>query len=153
MQVRPRHILLRPAGPEDLDFAWGLYRRLMKPLTEELLAWDEERQKAGVEPEIVRGGASIILLAGQRAGWLHVRETREAVELCQLYVLPELQNRGIGSLLLGRLIEQTRRQGKPLTLAVMKNNRARVLYERLGFLPTGESDFKTEMTWRGESPA
>ena len=40
MQVRPRDILLRPAGPEDLDFAWGLYRRLMKPLTEELLAWD-----------------------------------------------------------------------------------------------------------------
>lgn len=152
MAFRPGDIQIRPAEPEDLDFAWDLYRRLMKPLAEELITWSNEGQKAVVAPEILGGRASIILLAGRHAGWCHVREGPEVVELCQLHLLPELQNLGIGSLLLARLIENTRRRGKTLTLKVMKNNRARALYERLGFVQTGESDFKIEMTWRGDGP-
>ena len=152
MEVHPRDIQMRPAKPEDLDFAWDLYRRLMKPLAEELLAWNDERQKAVVEPEIENGQASIIVVTGRQAGWLHVRETPRSVELCQIYILPELQNLGIGSLLLARLIEKTKRQGKTLTLEIMKNNRAKALYERLGFVQTGESDFKIGMTWLGDGP-
>lgn len=144
-------ITLRPITPSDLDFAWNLYRQSMKPLTEALMEWVDERQKQVVEGDVLGGEASIIVRNGHDLGWLHVRETIDALELCQLYVAPEVQNRGIGTVIVERLIGEARRKGKDLNLEVVKNNRARRLYERLGFVPAGESEYKLRMTWTGDN--
>jgi ribosomal protein S18 acetylase RimI-like enzyme len=40
------------------------------------------------------------------------------------------------------------REGKCLTLDVMKNNRSRLLYERLGFRVIGQSENKLKMQWQ-----
>ncbi len=140
-------IELRPATPEDFDFAWGLYRDLMKPLAEQLMEWKEERQKVVVERDVVSGQALIIVAGGREVGWLHVREEANEIELRQLYIVPAQQNRGIGTEIMERLMGEARRESKPLTLQVMKNNRAYALYKRLGFIPTGESKYKLQMTW------
>ena len=85
MDPNDRTIDLRPSTAKDFDFAWGLYRDLMKPLAEELMEWKEERQKVVVEREVVSGRASIIVAGGREVGWLHVREETNEIELCQLY--------------------------------------------------------------------
>ncbi len=64
----------RPCTAEDFDFAWGLYRCSMKPLAEQIMAWQEERQKAVVERAVASGQASIIVAGGRQVGWLHVRD-------------------------------------------------------------------------------
>ena len=144
-------ITLRPITLSDLDFAWNLYRQSMKPLTEALMEWVDERQKQVVERDVVSGEASIIVQDGHDRGWLRVRESIDGLELCQLYVTLEVQNRGIGTVIVGRLIGEARRKGKKLNLEVVKNNRARRLYERLGFVPAGESEYKLRMTWTGDN--
>jgi ribosomal protein S18 acetylase RimI-like enzyme len=49
-------------------------------------------------------------------------------------VFPELRGRGLGSLLLGALITHARSAGeRALSLSVAHENRARHLYDRLGF--------------------
>lgn len=149
MDLNDQTVRLRPSIPEDLDFAWGLYRDLMKPLAEELMAWSEERQMDVVKREIIAGQASIIVAGEREVGWMHVREEANEIELCQLYIAPAEQNRGIGTEIINRLIDQARLNSKPLTLEVMKNNRACALYQRLGFVLTGRSKLKLQMVWGG----
>jgi GNAT superfamily N-acetyltransferase len=48
-------------------------------------------------------------------------------------LLPEHRGRGVGTLLIGRIVDEGRASGRPVTIHVERGNRARVLYERLGF--------------------
>jgi ribosomal protein S18 acetylase RimI-like enzyme len=140
---------LRPACSADFRFAWSLYRDLMKPLTEELLGrWNETGQKSLIELALTQEGTSIIVIDGSDVGWLHVGDSSDAIYLGQLYLAPELQNRGIGTAIVTELRDKARTAGKALTLDVMKNNRARFFYERLGFQVIGQSEHKLKMRWQ-----
>jgi len=140
---------LRPASGGDFQFCWSLYRDSMKSLTMELLQyWNESGQRRMVEETITDSGTSIIVSSGSGIGWLQISETPEEIYLGQLYVTPSMQNRGIGTAVVRRLCDRASQQRKALTLEVMKNNRARLLYERLGFDPVGSSKYKFNMRWQ-----
>ena len=138
----------RPARRADFDFAWMLYRDLMEPLTVELLGqWNELGQVMVVKEAMIHEGTSIITLQDVDIGWLQVIESKNAIYLGQIYIHPEIQNHGIGTAIIRDLIDRARRENKALKLDVMRNNRARALYERLGFRSISESDHKIEMQW------
>jgi len=124
----------------------------MKPLTEELLEWNEPGQRRVVELALASKETSIIVVDGLDAGWLQVNESSHSIYLGQLYLAPSLQNRGIGTAVMRDLRDKARQAGKALTLDVMKNNRARLLYERLGFRVIGESEYKLKMRWQEGAP-
>jgi ribosomal protein S18 acetylase RimI-like enzyme len=88
------------------------------------------------------------LIDGSDAGWLHVSESPDSIYLGQLYLTPALQNRGIGTAIMKELKDRATQAGKALTLDVLKNNRARSLYERLGFRMVGEPEYKLNMRWQ-----
>lgn len=82
----------------------------------------------------MRIGTRVFLLSDETPVGI-VSVTGSLIE--DLYVLPECQNRGYGSMLLGFAIRQCR--GTP-TLWILDNNHgARRLYERNGFQVTGRS--------------
>ncbi|MCG8547317.1 MAG: GNAT family N-acetyltransferase [Alphaproteobacteria bacterium] len=140
---------LRPAKREDFDFAWLLYQDLMEPLTVELIGrWNEVGQIMVVKEAMIHEGTAVITLAGVDIGWLQVIESKRAIYLGQIYIHPDIQNHGIGTAILHDLIERAQREGKTLTLDVMRNNRARALYERLGFRTVSETAHKFTMEWR-----
>ena len=56
-----------------------------------------------------------------------------------------MQRKGIGSRVIQALLRLARKKSKPVTLAVMKINPARALYERLGFRITHEDEYKVYM--------
>jgi ribosomal protein S18 acetylase RimI-like enzyme len=63
-----------------------------------------------------------------------VDRSERGIHLLDIAILPEFQNRGIGTTLLQRLAEECDREGKALTDYVDKGNeRAMRLYERMGF--------------------
>jgi ribosomal protein S18 acetylase RimI-like enzyme len=139
---------LRPVTGDDFQFCWLLYRELMKPLTVELLGeWNELGQRRVIEQALTEGGTSIIAVGSADIGWLQMRETRDGLYLSQLYVMPSMQNRGIGTAVVLHLCDRACREAKSLTLDVMKNNRARSLYQRLGFGTIGSSEYKLNMRW------
>jgi ribosomal protein S18 acetylase RimI-like enzyme len=143
---------LRPASSGDFRFAWSLYQDLMKPLTVELLEWNEPGQKRVVELALAQKGTSIIVVDALDAGWLQVDESPDSIYLGQLYLAPSFQNCGVGTAIVGSLRDKARQAGKALMLDVMKNNRARTLYRRLGFLVIGESEYKLKMRWQENAP-
>ena len=101
---------------------------------------------------LVTKGTSIIVIDGLDAGWLQVGESPDSIYLGQLHLAPSLQNRGIGTAIVRELTDKARQAGKALTLDVMKNNRARLLYERVGFRVIGESEYKLKMRWQENAP-
>jgi ribosomal protein S18 acetylase RimI-like enzyme len=138
---------LRGARSDDFEFCWSIYRHLMKPLTTELLKWNESGQRRVIEQSLADSGTSIIVVGKSDIGWLQTKETHQEIYLGQLYVIPSMQNRGIGTAIVRRLCDRADREGQSLTLEVMKNNRARLLYERLGFRAVSSSEFKIKMRW------
>jgi ribosomal protein S18 acetylase RimI-like enzyme len=60
--------------------------------------------------------------------------------LREVFLVPAEQGQGIGSKLVLQEIAGARRLGKPLRLRVLRQNRARALYERLGFSVCGETE-------------
>ncbi|WP_332052258.1 GNAT family N-acetyltransferase [Reyranella sp.] len=111
----------------------------MQPLSVGLFAWDDAVQQQHVRQALADEGASVLMAEGGDAGWLHCTETRFAIHLGHLYLVPEKRNKGLGTGFLTWMSDRARRKGKDFTLDVMKNNPARALYERLGFRPIGSA--------------
>ena len=141
----PLSFELRPAKLSDLDFCWPIYRDAMKPLTEALGPWNESSQQRLIADAVADAGTSILRQHEDDAGWLQVEETRHIVHLQQLFVLPAVRNRGLGTSLLTWMKERAERKRKDLTLEVMTNNPARRLYERLGFKAISTANNKITM--------
>lgn len=70
--------------------------------------------------------------------------------LGHLYIRDIEQDRGIGTIIMRRLLNRAQSEGVAVTLDVMKNNRAQNFYERLRFKAVGASEYKIEMRWQAK---
>jgi ribosomal protein S18 acetylase RimI-like enzyme len=90
----------------------------------------------------------VILCAGQPVGRLIIDRSSDAIRLVDIALLPDHRSAGIGSELLRGLLDEATAAGKPVVLHVARSNRARALYQRLGFVVTTRDDVYLEMQWR-----
>jgi ribosomal protein S18 acetylase RimI-like enzyme len=91
---------------------------------------------------------SVIETGGKPAGRLRVVSTAGYLELAGIQLLPGFQRYGIGTAIIEDLKAQAVALGVPLDLGVEKDNPdARRLYERLGFVPVGETDAEHKLRW------
>lgn len=148
------NISLRVATPDDEAFLFDVYASTR---FEELEAtgWDDNQKLAFIRmqfmvrertyPEV---DSKIILLNGRPVGRMMVDRNDEAVLLRDIALLTEYRNAGIGSRLLGELMNEAAAAGKPVTLHVVATSPAVRLYERLGFARTStEPGAYLEMKW------
>jgi GNAT superfamily N-acetyltransferase len=91
----------------------------------------------------------VVELAGCDIGLIGVDRRSDFWFLDKLYLLPAYQNRGIGSYLLHRLIDDAKAAQIVLRLTVLEANPARRLYERHGFVLTHTISPRHHMEWRG----
>jgi ribosomal protein S18 acetylase RimI-like enzyme len=139
---------LRPARPEDFDFAWALYRGLMKEMSREFGLWHESVQRAMIRSAMSSDEASVIMAGDQPAGWVQIQDSEDAIYVHHLYIADGHQGRGIGTRLLKNTLREARKHAKPAHLWVMRNNaRARQLYQRLGFRVVDEDRVKFHLVW------
>jgi GNAT superfamily N-acetyltransferase len=125
---------LRPATPADRAFIWALRQATMRPLIEPLEGWHEPTQR-GYADESLAG--RIVVVGGEPAGVLTVRNRGSELHLTWVAVLPQLQGFGLGTALLRRAQQEAAAARLPLTLRVMRANPAVRLYERMGFSADG----------------
>jgi ribosomal protein S18 acetylase RimI-like enzyme len=136
--------LLRPLRPEDQSFLIKLYAITR---AEELATWgwDKARQETFIKMQFTaqqrwyqaaypEAEHQLIILKDNPIGQILVRREKSTIELIDISLLPEYRNGGVGTALLGELIEESRKSGVPLRLQVQRNNQAAIrLYQRLGF--------------------
>jgi ribosomal protein S18 acetylase RimI-like enzyme len=79
----------------------------------------------------------VIVVDGAPAGRLYVDRMADEIRIVDIALLPEHRGKGVGTLLIGHVLDEGSATGRPVTIHVERGNRARGLYERLGFSQIG----------------
>jgi ribosomal protein S18 acetylase RimI-like enzyme len=90
---------------------------------------------------------SIVLRDGREAGYLCVHRAPGRWALVDIALLPEFRSLGTGGALIRGLQRNAAACGAQLRLHVRPDNRARRLYERLGFEVAAQTEVAIAMTW------
>jgi ribosomal protein S18 acetylase RimI-like enzyme len=149
------HFTLRPATKDDSDFLFFLYASSRRSELA-ILGWNRQQEETflrmqfnaqtlSYEQVFERGDHSIVMFGQQRCGRCIVLRKEREILLVDIALLPEFQNRGFGTGLLRLLIRESEETAQALRLQVARNNPARRLYERLGFLDVGEDQIYCQM--------
>jgi GNAT superfamily N-acetyltransferase len=143
-------LAFRSSTEADKDAVWELHRLGYEQVVSAQFGhWDVEEQRARFAAKWADAGYSVASLEGVLVGAFSTSVTSEALFLGELLVLPTHQNRGIGTRVVERLQAEARRLALPLALRVLHLNRARGLYERLGFRTVGRTETHFLMRWEG----
>ncbi|HSK74720.1 MAG TPA: GNAT family N-acetyltransferase [Pyrinomonadaceae bacterium] len=138
-------IHFRSIKEADFQFLWRLHNAALKDYVKKTWGWDEEWQRKNFLENFKIADGEIIVFEGQDIGFWWVIEKENEILLASIRLLPEFQNKGIGTGVIRDLLDKT---NKPVSLQVLKVNPARNLYERLGFEIVGET--KTHFWMRRE---
>jgi ribosomal protein S18 acetylase RimI-like enzyme len=146
-------ITLRPGKQSDYGFLWWLHCATMRTYVEAIWGWDEAAQRSLFQERFDPARFQIVACDGEDAGYISVERNEEYLFLSAIEVAPQAQNRGIGTSLIRDLQGEAGRQRIPLRLRVLQGNPARRLYERLGFVATGETETHVMMSWQPDTIA
>jgi ribosomal protein S18 acetylase RimI-like enzyme len=131
-------LLLRPASTDDTEFLWSVQRTALGPYVTAQFGTNEAQQRAFFDRHFDVPAHQIVRVNGTDAGYLAYRRRDDHVYLVNVALLPQFQSRGIGSLLIRRVLSEADASGLPVRLRVLRSNaRARDLYVRFGFAVTG----------------
>lgn len=90
----------------------------------------------------------LLLLDGNRpVGRLYLDRRPDEIRIVDIALLPSHRGRGIGRALLEEVLEEARANGVAVRIHVERENPARRLYDRLGFVPVGETGIYLLMEW------
>jgi ribosomal protein S18 acetylase RimI-like enzyme len=141
---------LRPARLADRDFLYALNEATMREYVELVWGWDDQAQASFFDNRFQPDRWQVIQVGGQDIGVFIVEEGDDEIFLAEIQILPDWQGRGIGSAIVRSLMDSAATAGKPVTLRVLHvNERARALYERLGFRPFKQIETHTYLRWEG----
>ncbi|MFI6409108.1 GNAT family N-acetyltransferase [Streptomyces sp. NPDC050548] len=127
---------IRPAVRADVESVAELRAVVLRADLERLGRYDERRVRQRLRDGFEPGHTWVIEVGGLFAGCVALRPDADARchWLEHFYLAPGLQGGGIGSGVLGGLLERCDRDGVPVVrLNVLRGSPARRLYERYGF--------------------
>jgi ribosomal protein S18 acetylase RimI-like enzyme len=153
---------LRPVRPGDEDFLFAVYASTR---TEELavLPWSAADKTAFLRLQFAaqhrdyheRSPAAafdVIERDGEPVGRLYVERRTDEIRVIDIALLPAHRNAGIGGALIAAVLHEAAATARPVRIHVERDNRARVLYDRFGFVAIGTSGPYVLMEWRPPVP-
>jgi ribosomal protein S18 acetylase RimI-like enzyme len=141
------HIELRPACEADRALLLALYAST-RAAELALTGWSEAQRAAFVAMQFEaqrshylqrcpRSHCQLILVDAHACGRLWVDRRSDCLHVLDISLLPERRGRGVGTYCLRRLAEEAQDLDLGVSIYVERDNPARHLYERLGFMPEG----------------
>jgi RimJ/RimL family protein N-acetyltransferase len=155
------NVILRPVEPADEPFLLELYAATR---TEEmaLVPWSEAQKKSFIEQQFNAqqehykknypdASHDVIICDRRNVGRIYVARLPTAIRIVDITIAAAERNRGIGTGLIRRLMQESERTSKPLTIYVEAFNPSVRLFQRLGFLPGEEQGIHVLMEWSSRS--
>jgi len=137
---------LHKAAIDDFDFVFEVKKNALGRYIEQTWGWNEELQRIMQEDEFKSENIFIVKHKGQQVGTVGINEKNNEVIVSRLYILDMYQTKGIGSQIMTDIISDN--PDKKIRLGVLKvNNKAKELYERLGFKVIGEENEHYKMVY------
>ncbi len=144
---------VRLATATDSAFVYHLHRSTMQDYVAQTWGeWNEDFQARMFTQWFEPSQFQIVVVDGQDVGLVSVERRPTELFLRTIEILPEYQNRGVGSAVIKAVLAQARAEAVPVSLQVLKVNPARQLYERLGFSVVGETTTHYLMQTVGLAP-
>lgn len=148
-------LILRPITEADLCFLRQLYATTRademastgwdQPAIDAFLAQQFAAQHQYYQEHYHDAQFSLICHRGQAIGRLYVFRGPSVFNLIDIALLPEWRGRGIGTRYLEALTREADEAGKTVRLFVEAANPARHLYDRFGFVVTGDNRVYLQM--------
>ena len=116
---------------------------------EAFLKWQFEMQRREYDARFPDAEYDVILIDGEPTGRIWIGRTDKEIRLLDIAILPAFQNRGAGTILLRKLIDEAKATGKRLRhMVFVLNNNAHRFYERLGFVVIDDLGGYKHMEWK-----
>ena len=133
---------LRTVSPADDDFLLSVYEssradelaqvQWQEGQKEAFVKWQFDLQRREYDAKFPRAQYSVILLDDQPAGRIWIGRDGEEIRVLDIAILPEFQNRGVGTALLHWLIAEAKAEHKVLRhMVFVLNHDAQRFYGRL----------------------
>jgi ribosomal protein S18 acetylase RimI-like enzyme len=151
---------LRQANSSDDGF---FYEAFASTRIDELAVtgWSEERkemflrmqfeaQRQSYVRDLPGAEYSVVYFGTNAVGRLIVERTDAEIHIVDIAILTEFRKRGIGSILMDRILREAMQTRKSVRLFVEKFNPALSWYQRMGFQVTNTGPIYSELIWRTE---
>jgi ribosomal protein S18 acetylase RimI-like enzyme len=152
-------VKLRPAVPDDDAFLLQVYASTRR---DEMAAWGWDAaqqdgflrmqfraQQGSYAVQFPNMDNDIILYDEKPVGRFVLLRADDEIRLVDLALLPEVRGKGIGTLLLKQVLDESAATDRPCRLRVLQTNPGAIqLYQRLGFVNISEDPIYVEMEWR-----
>lgn len=143
-------ITRRLAGSEDMDLLFEINCAALKDhVRANFGTWDDGFQRRSFWRSTDPSSHQLFYSGSQPVGFWSVTRDETQIYLARLSFFPRFQNRGLGSFLVRELIAEALASNRALRLQVFLSNRARRLYERLGFRIVRATDTHYHMEFSG----
>jgi GNAT superfamily N-acetyltransferase len=126
-------IRLIPADETYREFSYQVKKAAEGEYIVSMFGWDEDVQRGFHDKAWQEQKPDIITYDGRPIGTIATIESEDCIEIGQFFILPEYQNRGIGTYLLKSILDKADQLGRNVTLKFLKNNPVKSLYVRNGF--------------------
>lgn len=140
-------IELVPYMDNDYEFVYEVKKNAYKKYVEECWgSWIEDDQRKYFEKFIntVRNNAYIVMDGDNKIGFYNGEILENGnYEVGNICIIPEYQGKGIGSRILKDKLEENK--DRDIEIQYFKQNPVGNLYVRLGFVPSGETEFHYQM--------
>lgn len=133
---------LRFATNNDYDFLYNLLKVTLKQYYIETFGkWDDDIERAYFDKSFKKIEYQVITLNEQDIGCLVKKTNSNEIFIHEIQILPKYQNKGIGSMIITSIIEESEKLNIPVKLEVLKSNsKAIQLYRRMNFYKYGENE-------------
>ncbi|MBA3499924.1 MAG: GNAT family N-acetyltransferase [Myxococcota bacterium] len=137
----------RPAFAHDLSFLEDVHIRALGPVALVGYGWPAFRLRDQFHKEIHVMNCHVIIVDGVDAGYLSIEDKREFWYIDAIAIAPKYQRKGVGTATIKDVLADA--GTLPVRLNVLHINRAKSLYERLGFRTIMQDARRQIMEWRG----
>ena len=134
------NIVTREAKESDFDFAFEAKRQAMSPHIISKWGWDEDYQLGVHKQRWEEKPWFVIQMHTKPIGTLSIHHLEQYVRFGEFYLLTDYRNRGIGTHILKKFLEECDEQSRKVALEYLKWSPVGSLYKRNGFKITNQND-------------
>ncbi|HSK03119.1 MAG TPA: GNAT family N-acetyltransferase [Kofleriaceae bacterium] len=146
----PFRVELRRAQRTDLPFLEDVHVEALGPVALIGYGWPAVTLREQFRREIEVATCHVISIDGRRAGYISVEDRDSYWYIDAIAISRRYQGKGIGTIVLRNVLAEA--STRAVRLNVLHVNRARALYERLGFRAIRRDEHRQIMEWRPPEP-
>lgn len=139
--------VLRKYNNEDYDFVYEVKKNAYKKYVEQCWGrWNEKEQRNRFKESMEKAIDKTYIIMGdnERIGFYQGQVVNERTYYIEnICIIPEYQGKGIGTEILKSILKEY--SDKNIEIQYFKQNPVGRLYEKLGFIPNGETEFHFQM--------